>query len=324
MRFENDERARINGVFTELITPFKNGMIDHTVLEAMIEWQIGEGIQGLVPCGTAGEVPTLSCEEHIAVIRRCIEISAGRRPIVAGTGTNNTQSTIDLTATAKSLGADAVLLTTPYYNRPNQEGLFRHFEAVARTVDIPIIIQNVPSRSGIDLSLETLKRLASLPTVIGIADTTGDLSRPFAVSHLLGDRFIQLSGHDATSLGFSLLGGRGAISAIANIAPKTIVEMQTACRVGDMERAKSIESRIRPLIAALDLEPSPAPIKFALHLLRGMSPQARLPLIPVSAHTALAIEAALSKLIDADSPLGLAGIFNQTGTKPRQFPQTLP
>ncbi|OJY03400.1 MAG: 4-hydroxy-tetrahydrodipicolinate synthase [Rhizobiales bacterium 62-17] len=301
-------------------------MVDHAALEALIEWQISEGIQGLIPCGAAGEVPTLSCQEHIAVIRRCIEISAGRCPIIAGTGTNNTQTTIDLTATAKSLGASAALLTTPYYNRPNQEGLFRHFEAVARSVDIPIIIQNVPSRTGVDLSLETLKRLASLPTIVGLADTTGDLSRPFAVSHLLGDRFLQLSGHDATALGFSLLGGQGAISVVANIAPKTIVEMQTACRTGDVRRARSIESRLRPLIAALDLEPSPAPAKFALHLLRGLSPDARLPLIPVCAHTALAIEAALSKLVGADdhSTFNPPGAFNQTGMKPRQSSQTPP
>ena len=289
-------KSRLHGAITALVTPFKDGDVDFAALERLIEWQLSEGIDGLVVCGTTGEAPTLSWEERIAIIRRTVEVVGGKVPVIAGTGSNDTRSTIAFTSAAASFGVDGVLIVTPYYNRPTQEGIFRHFEAVANSVELPIIVYNVPSRTGVDLGLPTIRRLADLRGVIGLKDATGDLSRPLGLTNLLGDDFLQLSGHDATALGFCAAGGRGTISVISNIAPRLCVQMHEAYRKGDLHRAKSTSHQLRSLITALEMETNPAPAKYALHLLRGISPEVRLPLVQVMPETASAISDALRQL----------------------------
>ncbi len=294
-------RVRLHGAMTALVTPFSRGEVDLPGLTTLLEWQIEQGIDGLVPCGTTGEAPTLSWEERLDVIARCVKIASGRVPVIAGTGTNNTEATIAFTTAAEAFGADAALIVTPYYNRPTQEGIYRHFEAVARKVRIPIIVYNVPARTGVDLLPETIERLARLPTIIGIKDATGDLSRPSTLSAALGDRFIQFSGHDSTSFGFNTMGGRGTISVVANVAPRLCVEMHDACQAGDHHNAREIHHRLRPLIAALELESNPIPVKYALHLALGLSADVRLPLTPVRPETASAVRAAMLELAGNDS-----------------------
>lgn len=289
-------KSRLHGAITALVTPFKNGDVDFAALERLIEWQLSEGIDGLVVCGTTGEAPTLCWDERIAVIRRTVEVVRGKVPVIAGTGTNDTRSTVAFTSAAASFGVDGALIVTPYYNRPTQEGIFRHFEAVANSVELPIIVYNVPSRTGVDLGLPTIRRLADLRGVIGLKDATGDLSRPLGLTNLLGDNFLQLSGHDATALGFCAAGGRGTISVISNIAPQLCVQMHEAYRKGDLHRAESMSHQLRSLTAALEMETNPAPAKYALHLLRGISPEVRLPLVQVMPETAFAIRDALQQL----------------------------
>jgi len=289
---------RIHGAMTALVTPFRNGSVDTPGLADLIEWQIQEGINGLVPCGTTGEAPTLTWEERIAITRQCVKIAAGRVPVIVGTGTNSTESTIAYTSAAEAFGADAALIVTPYYNRPTQEGIIRHFEAVARNVKLPIIIYNVPSRTAVDLSPRTIERLAAIPTIIGIKDATGDLARPMALANLVGDRFIQLSGHDATAFGFNTMGGRGTISVVANVVPRLCVEMHDACRRGDIHTARAINHRLRPLVAALDMETNPVPVKYGLQLVRGICPDVRLPMVPVGFETGAAVCAALAECAD--------------------------
>lgn len=290
------ERQRLNGAITALITPFKHGEIDYAAFSDLVEWQIRQGINGVVPAGTTGEVPTLSWGEHIGIIRRCVEIAQGRVPVIAGTGTNDTQSTISYTCAAETLGADAALIVTPYYNRPSQEGLFRHFEAVAHKTRLPIIIYNVPGRTGVDLSLETLERLAALPNIVGIKDATGDLTRPPKLRAALGDQFVQLSGHDATAFDFNRLGGNGTISVVSNVEPQLVAHMHEALARGDDAAAKVVASRLQHLIEALERESNPVPIKFALHLARGICADVRMPLVPVASETADAIQEALLTL----------------------------
>lgn len=296
------ERAkiRIGGAMTALVTPFEKGEVDLKALARLVHWQIDQGIDGLVPCGTTGEAPTLSWEERLDIIGQCVKIAGGRIPVIAGTGTNNTEATIAFTAAAEAFGADAALIVTPYYNKPTQEGIFRHYEAIARKVRIPIVVYNVPGRTGVDLLPQTIERLAAIPSVIGIKDATGDLSRPTAIAALLKDRIVQFSGHDSTSFGFNTMGGKGTISVVANIAPRLCVEMHDACRQGDHHTARAIHHRLRPLIAALELETNPSPVKYALHLLLGLSPDVRLPMVPVLPQTAAAIRAALLALADDD------------------------
>ncbi|UVK38808.1 4-hydroxy-tetrahydrodipicolinate synthase [Mesorhizobium sp. AR10] len=297
------EQARVglNGAMTALVTPFSNGEVDLPGLTTLLEWQIEQGIDGLVPCGTTGEAPTLSWEERLDVLARCVKVASGRVPVIAGTGTNNTEATVAFTTAAEAFGADAALIVTPYYNRPTQEGIYRHFEAIARKVRIPIIVYNVPARTGVDLSPETIERLAQIPTIIGIKDATGDLSRPSSLAAALGERFIQFSGHDSTSFGFNTMGGRGTISVVSNVAPRLCVEMHDACRAGDHHSARAIHHRLRPLIAALELESNPIPVKYALHLALGLSPDVRLPLTPVQPETASAIREAMLVLAENDS-----------------------
>jgi len=292
-------RACLNGVISALPTPFKNGDLDLKGLERLIRWQIEEGINGLAPCGTTGEAPTLSWAERLDIIALCVKLASGRVPVIAGTGTNNTETTIAFSSAAEAFGADAALIVTPYYNRPNQEGIVRHFEAVARQVRIPIVVYNVPARTGVDLTDETLGRLAQIPTIIGIKDATGDLSRQSTLPAVLRRRFICLAGHDATAFGFNTMGGRGTISVVSNIAPRLAVDMHDALRRDDIHTARAIHHRLRPLIAALELESNPVPVKYALHVAMGLSPDVRLPLVPAEAETARAIREALVVLDDA-------------------------
>lgn len=291
-------RARLNGAITALPTPFKNGDVDLKGLERLVRWQIEQGINGLAPCGTTGEAPTLSWEERLDIIALTVKIAGGRVPVIAGTGTNNTETTIAFSSAAEAFGADAALVVTPYYNRPSQEGIVRHFEAVARHVRIPIIVYNVPARTGVDLTLETLERLAQIPTIIGIKDATGDLTRQSSLPAFLRRRFICLSGHDAMALGFNTMGGRGTISVVSNIAPRLCVDMHDALRRDDIHTARAIHHRLRPLIAALELESNPVPVKYALHVALGLDPDVRLPLVPAEAETAKAIRKALAGLSD--------------------------
>lgn len=294
------QRERIGGAITALVTPFIDGCVDHAALAELVGWQIGEGINGLAPVWVAGEAPTLSTEERIGVIRCCVEAAAGRVPVLAGICANATDQAVAQAMGAHAAGADALLLGAPFYNRPGQRGLRSHIEAVVRAVDRPVVICNEPGRAAIDLTAETLDQLAALPAVVGICDASGDLARPLALSARFGDRFVQLSGHDATAFGFNTMGGGGTVSVIANIVPRLWVGMDAACTRGDPHTARSLHHRLRPLIQALALEPDPVAAKFALNLMRGMSSDVRLPLVCVEPTTAAATRAALADLEDAD------------------------
>jgi 4-hydroxy-tetrahydrodipicolinate synthase len=258
-----------------------------------VDWQIAEGSHGLVPCGTTGESPTLSHEEHRRVIEICVEVTNKRVPVMAGAGSNNTLEAIELTRFAKAAGADAVLSVTGYYNKPTQEGQFQHFKAISDAVDIPIFLYNIPGRTVVDISVETMVRLAGLKNVVGVKDATSNLARTSLQRHLIGPDFIQLSGEDATSLGFNAHGGAGAISVTANIAPKLCAEFQTATLAGDFKRALEIQDRLMPLHHTLFLEPNPSPVKYAASLLGLCADELRLPLMPVTEATQLRVRDAM-------------------------------
>ncbi|GJD53993.1 4-hydroxy-tetrahydrodipicolinate synthase [Methylobacterium crusticola] len=295
----SDPPGRIGGSLTALITPFVEGgsRIDEHVFADLVAWQIAEGTDGLVVGGTTGEAPTLSLSERDRLLCIAVEVAAGRVPIIAGTGTNCTRTSLGFTQVAKAAGADAALVVTPYYNKPTQEGLYQHFAVIARTVDLPLLLYIVPSRTGVDLSPSTLTRLAAIPTIIGIKDATGDLGRPAATARAAGPAFLQLSGHDATAAAFNLAGGRGCISVVANVAPRLCAELQRACRMGDYLRAAALQAHLAPLIAALERETNPGPVKLALSLLRtDVVPDLRLPLVVPRPETATAIVEALEML----------------------------
>ena len=270
------------GSIVALITPFRDGGVDESAYRALIDWQINEGTEALVPCGTTGESPTLDHAEHKRVVEVCIEAAAGRVPVIAGSGSNSTAEAIELTQHAKDAGAAAALVVTPYYNKPTQEGLFRHYQAIAESVDLPIIIYNIPPRSVIDMSVETMARLAKLPNIIGVKDATADLTRPIRTRLAAGADFSQLSGQDVTALPFLAAGGHGCISVTANVAPAKCAEMQRAWRRGDLATAMTMQDKLMPLHAALFCESNPAPVKYAAGLLGRCSPETRLPLAPLS------------------------------------------
>ena len=270
------------GSIVALITPFRDGGVDESAYRALIDWQINEGTEALVPCGTTGESPTLDHAEHKRVVEVCIEAAAGRVPVIAGSGSNSTAEAIELTQHAKDAGAAAALVVTPYYNKPTQEGLFRHYQAIAESVDLPIIIYNIPPRSVIDMSVETMARLAKLPNIIGVKDATADLTRPIRTRLAAGPDFCQLSGEDGTALPFLAAGGHGCISVTANVAPARCAEMQRAWRRGDLATAMAMQDKLMPLHAALFCESNPAPVKYAASLLGRCSPETRLPLAPLS------------------------------------------
>ncbi len=268
------------GVFTALITPFSDGSVDEDAFVKLVERQIAAGVHGLVPVGTTGETSTLSHDEHRRVVELCVKTAAGRVPIIAGAGSNATDEAIELARHAKTIGADAALMVTPYYNRPSQEGLFRHYEAVANAVQIPVVVYNVPGRTGCDLANETLVRLSKLPNIIGIKDATGDLTR---ISHqriTCGEDWVLLSGDDPTALGYVAHGGHGCISVTSNVAPEAMATFFNAALAGDYETARYWQDRLIRLHKALFLDSSPAPTKFGLSQLGLCSEDVRLPLAP--------------------------------------------
>lgn len=268
------------GSITALVTPFKGGAVDEAAFQSFVEWQITEGSQGLVPCGTTGESPTLSHEEHNRVVSLCVEAAAGRVPVIAGAGSNSTREAIELVAHAKRVGADAALVVTPYYNKPTQEGLFQHYKAITEAVDLPVLIYNIPGRSVIDMSVETMARLAKLPGIVGVKDATADLLRPVRTRAAIGDDFCQLSGEDGTAAAFLAQGGVGCISVTANVAPALSAALQNAWAAGDLAAMSDVQRKLAALNDVLFIESNPTPVKFALSLMGKCEAELRLPLVP--------------------------------------------
>ncbi len=284
---------RIQGSFPALLTPFTNGKVDEKAFQELVEWQIDQGTHGLVPCGTTGESPTLSHEEDMRVTALCVEAAAGRVPVVAGTGSNNTEEAIALTRHAKEAGADAALIVTPYYNKPTQEGLYRHYKAIHDAVELPILIYNIPGRCVVDMSVETMARLAELPNIVGTKDATADLVRPALTRQACGPDFAQMSGEDATMLPFLTQGGHGCISVTANVAPRACADLHEAWQRGDVETAQSINERLMPLHKALFIESSPPGVKYAASVLGLCENRVRLPLVTVKPETEAAVREAM-------------------------------
>lgn len=282
------------GSIPALITPFKNGEIDWPAFDSFVEWQIEQGSHGLVPAGTTGESPTLSHEEHKQVVKRCVDIAGGRVPVIAGSGSNSTAEAIELTEDAKASGANAALIVTPYYNKPTQDGLIAHYTAIANSVDIPIVIYNIPGRCIIDMSVATMAELAKLPNIVGVKDATGDLDRPLQTLREIGPDFCQLSGNDGTVAGFLAQGGAGCISVTANVAPAFSAQMHEAWREGNMAVFNDIRDRLGPLHDALFVEASPAPIKYALSRLGMSHDDVRLPLVKASDACRAVVDKAMS------------------------------
>ena len=283
------------GSIVALLTPFKNGKVDEAAFQSFVEWQVAQGTHGLVPCGTTGESPTLSHEEHNRVVELCIEAAGGKVPVVAGTGSNSTDEAISLTQHAKKAGATAALVVTPYYNKPTQEGLYQHFKAIHDAADLPIVIYNIPGRSVVDMSVATMARLAKLPNIIGVKDATADLARPVRLLQEVGPDFIQLSGEDATALAFNAQGGVGCISVTANIAPAQCAAMQDAWRKGDLATANKYRDLLTPLHDSMFVETSPAPVKYAASLLGKSTDEVRLPLVAASESTRTIVRDAMKK-----------------------------
>lgn len=270
------------GSIVALITPFKDRHLDEAAFQAFIEWQIGQGTDAVVPCGTTGESPTLNHDEHKRVVELCIEVVRGRIPVIAGTGSNSTDEAIDLTLHAKQAGADAALVVTPYYNKPTQEGLYRHYKAIHDAADLPVIIYNIPGRSIVDMTVETMARLAELPNIVGVKDATSDLNRPILTRLACGGDFCQLSGEDGTAVPFLAAGGHGCISVSANIAPRLCSDMQRAWREGDISKAMALQDKLSPVHSAMFAETSPGPVKYAASLLGLCAADTRLPLCEIS------------------------------------------
>ena len=286
-------RDRIQGSITALITPFKHGDIDAESLKQFVEWQLAQGTHGLVPVGTTGESPTLDHRGHQRVVEICVEAAAGRVPVIAGAGSNATSEAIELTRHAKQAGADAVLSVAPYYNKPTQEGLYRHFASIAEAVDIPIILYNIPGRSVVEISVETIARLAQVANIIGVKDATGNVARASRDRGVVPKSFLRLSGDDGSALGFMAHGGRGCISVTANVAPRLCADFQNACLKGDFAAALAIQDRLMPLHDALFCEASPAPTKYAASLLGLCGPESRLPIMPLSEQGKQTVHAAM-------------------------------
>ncbi|MDH4982949.1 4-hydroxy-tetrahydrodipicolinate synthase [Hyphomicrobium sp. D-2] len=284
------------GSFTALITPFKNGQVDEAALARFVDWQISEGTHGLVPVGTTGESPTLSHDEHKRVVEVTIAAAKKRVPVMAGAGSNATSEAVDFAKHAQQAGADAVLVVTPYYNKPTQEGLYQHFKAINDAIDIPIFIYNIPGRSVVDMSIETMARCYELKNVVGLKDATANLARPAQQRVALGRDFIQLSGEDATALGFIAHGGVGCISVASNVAPRLCSELQNACLAGDFKKALEIQDRLMPLFDAMFCEANPGPVKYAAYRLGLCEPDTRLPLVPISEASKRTVDAALAQV----------------------------
>lgn len=281
------------GSFVALLTPFKNGELDKAAFKSFVEWQIAEGTNGLVPVGTTGESPTLSHDEHDEVVELCIETAAGRVPVIAGAGSNSTAEALRLTKNAKAAGADAALIVTPYYNKPTQDGLYRHYATIAEAVDIPIMIYNIPGRSIIDMSVETMAKLAEIPNIVGVKDASADATRPMHTSAAIAGDFCQLSGEDATIVPFLAGGGDGCISVTANVAPRLCSELHAAWQARDLDTVMDLQARLMPLHDSMFCEASPGPVKHAASLLGKCEAETRLPLCEIADSSKAQVEAAM-------------------------------
>lgn len=271
------------GVFTALVTPFKNGKVDEDALKDLIGFQLQGDVDGLVPCGTTGEAPTLSYEEHERVIELTVKYAGGSVPVIAGTGSNSTKEAIELTEGAKRLGADACLLTTPYYNKPTQEGLYRHYKEIAEAVDIPLVLYNIPGRTGINMAPETIKRVAEIPNIVGIKEASGSLVQVSEIYRLTGGRFTIFSGDDNIFLPMMSVGAVGVISVISNIMPKELKELYRAfAEEEDIKKARDLHTRLMPLFQGMFIETNPIPVKEALYYMGMIEKEFRLPLCPLS------------------------------------------
>ena len=283
------------GSIPALVTPFADdGSLDEAAFQRFVEWQIAEGSNGVVPVGTTGESPTLSHPEHRRIVELCVETVKGRVPVIAGAGSNNTDESVGLAKFAQEAGADGILVVTPYYNKPNQKGLYAHYSAVAKAVSLPVIIYNIPGRSIIDMTPETMGRLAAdFSNIVGVKDATAKVDRVSEQRITCGPDFIQLSGEDSTALGFNAHGGQGCISVTANIAPRLCAEFQAACAAGRYDEALELQDRLMPLHKAIFIEPNPTGVKYALAKLGHLNNRLRSPLVPIDASTEDAIDAAL-------------------------------
>jgi 4-hydroxy-tetrahydrodipicolinate synthase len=283
----------IQGSIPALVTPFRDGRVDENALGDLVEWHVAEGSHGLVAVGTTGETPTLSHAEHERCVEIVVETARRRIPVIAGAGSNNTAESVSLMRHAKAVGADAALVVTPYYNKPNQRGLYQHYRTLHDAVDLPMVIYNIPGRSVIDMTPATMGELAKLPRIIGVKDATGDVSRVSDQRLTCGEDFIQISGEDASALGFNAHGGRGCISVVANVAPRLSSEFQEAMLAGDYARALTYQDRLMPLHRACFAEPNPCPTKYALSLLGKCTDEVRSPLVTVEEATKEQMRAAM-------------------------------
>ena len=281
------------GSYVALITPFKDGALDEAAFRKLVSWQIAEGTNGLIPVGTTGESPTLSHDEHKQVVEWCIDEAAGRVPIIAGAGSNSTDEAVDFVRHASAAGADAVLVVTPYYNKPTQAGLMRHYEAVADASDVPVIIYDIPGRSVVSMAVDTMVKLAEHPNITGVKDSSQDLSRPTELGNRIGGGFSMLSGEDGTALPFRAAGGHGCISVTANIAPRLLAEMHAAWQAGDIATAMAINARLMPLHAAMFCESSPGPGKYAASLMGLCGEDMRLPMTDIDASSKTKVKQAM-------------------------------
>jgi 4-hydroxy-tetrahydrodipicolinate synthase len=286
-------KTRFRGSFTALVTPFKNGSVDEKAFRELVEWQITEGTHGLVPVGTTGESPTLSHDEHKQVVEWCVDQAKGRVPVIAGAGSNSTAEAIELSRHAEKAGANAVLIVTPYYNKPTQEGLYQHYKAINDAIGIPIIIYNIPGRSIVDMSVDTMKRLYELKNIAGVKDATANMTRVTQQRAAMGEDFNQMSGEDITALGFMAHGGHGCISVTSNVAPRLCSEFQNACLKGDFATALKLQDKLAPLHVNLFVETSPAPIKYAMSLIGKCADTVRLPMVPASEKARAAVREAM-------------------------------
>lgn len=288
-------QVTFKGIYTALITPFSGGKVDESAFQRFVEWQVKEGIHGLVPCGTTGESPTLSHDEHKRVVELCIEAAGGKVPVMAGTGSNSTEEAIMLTRHAKQAGAAGALVVAPYYNKPTQEGLYQHFKAIHDACDLPIVVYNIPGRSVVNITDDTLARMAQLPNIVGVKDATGDLARPYTL-RAKTKKLQLLSGEDMTAVAFNASGGQGCISVASNIMPAHCAKVQEACMSGDYKRALELQEVLTELNGALFCETSPVPVKFAAYLMGKCGNEVRLPLVEPSESTKSTITTALKNL----------------------------
>jgi 4-hydroxy-tetrahydrodipicolinate synthase len=286
-------KTKFRGSFTALVTPFKNGSLDEKAFRDLVDWQIAEGTSGLVPVGTTGESPTLSHDEHKQVVEWCVDQAGGRVPVVAGAGSNSTAEAIDFSKHAEKAGADAVLVVTPYYNKPTQEGLCQHYKAINDAIGIPIIIYNIPGRSIVDMSVDTMARLYELKNIAGVKDATANMTRVSQQRAAMGEDFNQLSGEDITALGFMAHGGHGCISVTSNVAPRLCAEFQSACLKGDFATALKLQDKLSPLHINLFVETSPAPVKYAMSLIGKCSNIVRLPMVPATEKAQAVVRSAM-------------------------------